>query len=186
MSTLKERLIAGATIIGSVFACFAVGYSVGKDTNDGLLNFLREKNQASEKIEAQLHAEISALKLEIQSKEFTQRPQSTPSSGQQSSPQASAPRAAQTPQTERVSLNPGQSINVFGGELIISLIQVDFSDAPLRHKAIATVGAPGQQNKLLDKVDVGYSITVAGFDVRVVRTGFQSATFLVTKLETKT
>ena len=70
MSTLMERLfaglIAGATLIGVGMACVAYGHSNGKDTNDGLVNYLREKNQEFEKTEVQLRSEVSSLKLELQ------------------------------------------------------------------------------------------------------------------------
>jgi hypothetical protein len=62
----KQRVGAGLGLLAAVAAILTVGYSLGKDHNDALVNFLREKNQMLEAGEKTLRAEVEALKLELQ------------------------------------------------------------------------------------------------------------------------
>ena len=65
MVNWKQRVGAGIVLLAAVAAILTVGYSLGKDHNDALVNFLREKNQALEAGEKTLRAEVEALKLEL-------------------------------------------------------------------------------------------------------------------------
>lgn len=190
MSTLKEQLIAAATIVGTVVGCVAFGYSIGKDTNDGLVNFLREKNQLSEKTEAQLHAEISSLKLELQSsKSVTSSVAATLSASGTATSSAAASlstRPAVETNSESFSLRAGETARPFNGKIAVSLVGIKFDGDPLRYKIFATIGAPGKENKSLDKADVGYAVVFEGYEVRVVASDTFSATFLVTRITGKT
>ncbi len=190
MSNQKEILIAGATILGASLACIAVGYSIGKDTNDGLLNYLREKNQAAEKMESQLRAEVSSLKLELQSSKSMGRP----ALASPSSPTAAASSGSGTPsskpsaraETERVQIQTQTSASLFDGKVILSLTGISFEGEPLRNKVLATIGTPGKENRDLDKVDVGFAVVYEDYEVRVIASDTFSATFLVTRVAGKT
>lgn len=190
MSTLKERLIAGATIVGTVVGCVAFGYSIGKDTNDGLVNFLREKNQATEKTETQLRAEVSSLKLELQSSKNNASSAAVPLSGTATGTSSATASLTAKPSTEtnfeRVILRTGETARPFDGKIIVSLVGIKFEGDPLRHKVIATIGVPGKENKTIDKVDVGFAVVVEGYEVRVVASDTFGAAFLVTRVAGKT
>jgi hypothetical protein len=184
-----QRLIAGVTLIGGAAACFGIGYSLGKDTNEGTVGFIREKYQALEKSEARLQAENTTLKLEIQSS------RSTPSignvalagsaSGAASAAGTGTSSAKPSTSVEKIRLQRGQSGEAFGGKLNISLVAVPFGGEPLRYTVVAHIGAPGKDNKTMDKADVGYAITYDGFEVRVVAADTLTAVFQVTQLKPK-
>lgn len=187
MSTLKERLIAGATIVGTVVGSVAFGYNIGNDTNDGLVNFLREKSQIADKAETQLRAEVSSLKLELQSSKNSAVPMPvTLAAGASTAAASVAIKPSVDTSTERVILQKGQSTGPFNGKLIVSLVGTSYEGNPLRYKVIATVGSPGKDNKSLEKVDVGFAVLFQGYEVRVIASDTFSATFLVTRVEGKT
>jgi hypothetical protein len=178
MSTLKARLVEIATIIGTIAACIVIGYSLGKDTNDGLLNFLREKNQTSEKTESLLRAELSSAQLELQKVKSLQTPPLQPSQSESSSSSPSEKKYS-----ERFEILAGTTATAFGGDISISLVGINFGGNPLRHMATASIGAPGQKSKVLDQVDVGTSVIYNGFEIRVISTGTFGAIFLVARLK---
>jgi len=187
MSSLKEQLIAGATSVGTVVACVAIGYAVGKDTNDGLVNFLREKSQISEKTENQLRAEVSALKLELQnSKQQTLALPANPALAS-AAPSASAgvPPKQDDLNSVRVVLKTGETISPFDGKIYISLVGISYQGVPLRHVVSATIGSTGKPSKALDSIDVGFSVVYEGYEVRVVASDTFTGTFLLTKLQPK-
>jgi hypothetical protein len=85
----------------------------------------------------------------------------------------------------RIVVRTGQSAQAFDGQIAISLAGIAYGGYPLRYRVLAIVGALGKESKSLDQVDVGFSITYNGFDVRLVSVEFSSATFTVTRLERK-
>ena len=187
MSSLKERLIAGATIVGTVVACVALGYALGKDTNDGLVNFLRERNQVAEKTEVQLRAEVSALKLELQG---SKQPTSTLSGSAVLDPVTASGGAAGNQKSDeqasvRVVLRTGETATPFDGRVLISLVGIKYHGDPLRHAVSASIGSPGKSNKTLESVDVGFAIVYEGYEVRLVASDTLTGTFLVTRLPAK-
>lgn len=58
MSSVKDRVVPSVCLVATVSALFGLGYMVGKDTNESLLSYLREKNQEAAKVEGRLLAEI--------------------------------------------------------------------------------------------------------------------------------
>ena len=189
-STSKETLITVITTLGVAVGVFAIGYSFGKDTNEGTISFIREKYQTLEKTESQLLAENTALKIAIQG---ANAPSSHPAAVQlgslaksdtpASGSIVSKPKAEISP--ERISLQNGHSGEAYNGQLTLSLVGTPFEGNPLRYKVVATVGGPGKANQTLDKVDVGFAVQFDGYEVRVLSVEPFSATFLVTKLKPK-
>ena len=195
MSTTRERLVEYATIGAAVLALLTLGYVIGKDTNDGLTNFLREKYQVAEKTESQMRAEISALKLELQSGRLPAQTTSQKSSAGAGEPTTSPPssstgspiaKSKEEDKNPRVSLYQSQSADLFDGQLSISLVGVKFEGDPLRHRVIAIFGSPGKERKTVDTVDVGFSTQYNGFEIVVVSAGTMTATFRARRLDPKT
>ena len=191
MSTLKEQLVVGSTIVGAVIACIAIGYSIGKDTNDGLVNFLREKSQIAEKTETQLRGEISSLKLELQSsKEMATTSLNLPLSGKASSIASATGVLASKPTSEinaeSVEIRTGETARIFNGKISISLVGITFEGDPLRHRASLTIGAPGKPNKTIEKVDVGFAILYEGYEIRVLSSDTFTVNILSTRIKGKT
>ncbi|WP_395026077.1 hypothetical protein [Comamonas odontotermitis] len=187
MSTLMERLvaglIAGATLVGVGMACVAYGHSNGKDTNDGLVNYLREKNQEFEKTEVQLRSEVSSLKLELQGAKSAAAAYPMAAPGSASSDLATKPSPSIN--VQRVTLKTGETAQLFGGKIAISLVGIKFEGDPLRHKVIGVIGSLGKQNKPMDSVDVGFAVVFEGHEVRLISSDTFTATFLVTHMDEK-
>jgi hypothetical protein len=185
--TTKDRLITGATLLATAAAVFAVGYSLGKDTNDGTTNFLREKYSTLEKSETVLRAENASLRVELEaarrSPAQSQIPVLVPRAASSSTP-ASATVTSTMPAAE-LQVRAGATVRAFDGEITISLIGTEYEGTPLRYKVIATLGSPGKESKTLSMVDVGFSVGYGPYEVRVLSSGSSTATFLVTKLASK-
>lgn len=187
MSVLKERLIAGATIVGTVLGCLGLGYQVGKDTNESLVGFLREKTQEAEKTANQLRFEVSALKLELQSSGTLLASSDVVAKGEGATAVAGAATGKATGEgtlsvatgAERVVLQRGQTASLFEDKIIISLIGISFEGDPLRNRAFATVGSPGKKNASLESADVGHAVVFEGYEVRLVACDTFNAAFLV-------
>jgi hypothetical protein len=185
MDQFFQRLVNGATLLAGAAAFVAIGYSLGKDTNEGTLSFVREKYQALEKSEARLTGENTSLKLELQNARVA--PTSEPRMSGAATGNASAtgtiasvPKA--TPNVEKVSLQRGQSAEVFAGQLNIALITIPFEGEPLRHRVVASIGSVGKETKTLDKVDVGYALKYGDYEVRVLSAETFTVVFQVSKL----
>ena len=188
MSTFKEQLIAGATIVGTVVACVAIGYSIGKDTNEGLVSFLVVKRKQGGKTEAQLRAEVSSLKLELQgTKAATASPVALAgsASGSASASGDLTTKPSASANVERVTLRTGETAQLFGGKIAISVVGIKFEGDPLRHKVIGVIGSPGKQNKPMELVDVGFAAVYEGHEIRLVGSDTFTATFLVTRVSGK-
>ena len=182
----KDRFITGAALLGTAAAVFAIGYGLGKDTNDGTTNFLREKHAALEKSEGQLRAENASLRVELEAARVAPA---------QSLPSVLAPRASAGPSASTATNQPaalaaelqvraGATVRAFDGDIAISLIGTEYEGTPLRHKVIASLGGAGKESKSLSMVDVGFATVYAGYEVLVLSSGTGTATFLVTKLPT--
>ncbi len=212
MGTWQEKLSANASWLGIVLTAlgigFAIGYPLGKDTNDGLVDYLREKNQVAEKAESLLRGEITALKLELQSKSAYAEgavlnstvaliPGGAGSSkgsgigGTAISGAAVVSGSATGTLTTKYALDMnreesilriGQTTEFFDGELSISLVSMVFEGAPQRYKSIAVIGSIGKANLNLDKVDVGYAVKFENFEVRVLATDSLTSRVRVTRL----
>lgn len=207
MGIWKEKLAANASWLGIILTTLgiglAIGYPLGKDTNDGLVNYLREKNQTAEKTELLLRGEITALKLELQSKSARAEGAvlfgtsaflpggagSGKGSGIGGAAFASGSatgtlttKSALDMNREETILQIGQTTDFFDGKLSISLVGMVFEGAPQRYKSIAVIGSVGKANLNLDKVDVGYTAKFDSFEVRVLATDSLSSRVRVTRL----
>lgn len=184
MSTLKERLLAGATIVGAAIACVVFGYTIGKDTNDGLVNFLREKSQLAEITETKLRAEVSSLKLELQGTKTATAPPVALDGAASGSASASADLATKPNNAivERVTIRTGETAQLFGGQIAISVVGIKFDGDPLRHKVIGVIGSPGKQNKPMELVDVGFAAVYEEHEIRLIASDTFTATFIVTRV----
>lgn len=190
MELFVQRLIAGVTLIGGAAACVAIGYSLGKDTNEGTASYLREKNGELEKSRTEIQAENIKLKLDLQLASRSSQPGGNvalvgSAEGAASAAGTVTSSAKSSAQVERIVLQPGRTAEAFGGKLTISLVAVPFGGDPLRYTVIANIGSPGKDNKAMDKVDVGYATTYEGFEVRVAHADTLSAAFQVTQLKPK-
>lgn len=212
MGTWQEKLSGNASWLGILLTAWgiglAIGYPIGKDTNDGLVNFLREKNQAAEKTELLLRGEITALKLELQSKSsFAEGAtlngaatfvpggvgsgKGSGAGGNVISGAAVASGSATGTLTTRSALDmtreesllrEGQTAEFFEGKVSISLVGMAFEGAPLRYKAIMVIGSIGKKNVNLDRVDVGHVAVFENYEVRVMATDSLTARVRVTNL----
>jgi hypothetical protein len=187
MVNWKQRIGGGIVFLAAVAAILGVGYSLGKDHHEALVNFLREKNQTLESTEKTLRAEVEALRLELKSPRQSQQTSAgTPAEGQVStmgSPeqQASYPNPEDgKPQT--VSVSPGKTAQPFGGAILITFHGLRFEGNPPRHRVYATLGKVGKPSKELQGIDPGHVLIYEGFEVRLTDTEPFSVKFLVTRL----
>ena len=176
----KDRLIFAATVAGTAIAILALGYTVGKDTNEATASFLREKYSELEKREQAIRAEHSALRIEVEQLRG-------PTTGSTNVPGGVGKVARSTNQgnypseseSKEVDLRAGATERVFDGSLILSMTESSYEGNPLRYKITATLGAPGTDSLVLDKVDVGYRVEYKDYEIRVIAVGSGAAKFLV-------
>jgi hypothetical protein len=188
MVNWKQRVVAGIILLAAVAAILTVGYSLGKDHNDALVNFLREKNQMLEAGEKTLRAEVEALKLALK-----QSPQSQPAStGTLVEAQAPAtanpaqkfslPEKPEEARSQVVSIFPGTTAQPFGGAILITFHGLRFEGNPPRYRLDATPGKVGKPGKELQAIAPGQVVIYEGFEVRLTDINPLSAQFLVTRL----
>jgi hypothetical protein len=188
MVNWKQRVVTGIGLLAAVAAILTVGYSLGKDHNDALVNFLREKNQMLEAREKTLRAEVEALKLELQQR----HPPQSSSTGTLVDAQAltggnpdqrtSSPEKAEEAGSQVVSIFPGTTAQPFGGAILITFQGLRFEGNPPRYRLDATLGKVGKPSKDLQGIVPGQVINYEGFEVRLMDTNPLSAKFLVTRL----
>jgi len=177
MGVLKERLIAGAPIVGTVIGCLGLGYAVGKDVNQGLVDVLRERTSSVEREAEKLRTENSSLKIQIAGKPIDVDPPR-----QAGADTGGDGTKSLTEEKERmVALRVGETSRLFSDELTVSLVGISYEGDPLRYKVVAVIGAKDGQTKTIDKVDVGYTVEIGDFVVKVITTDIFSAQFLVSR-----
>ena len=167
-----------------------LAYAVGKDTNAGLTEMLKEEKIRLETNERRLQDEISSLKLELQnSLSIAKMPLRVQEEEEQHLPakadvedqkiSSSNEATAEEAPAEIVQLTAQNSASVFDGKVIISLIGLSFEGSPFRHKVTATIGAPGKENIAVSKADVGSVFKFDGYEIRISSVDTFSATFVV-------
>ncbi|ATN93574.1 hypothetical protein VW6S_22 [Pseudomonas phage VW-6S] len=190
MSLFKERIITGVCLVATVSALFGLGYGFGKDTNESLLSFLREKNQEAEKTENRLRAEISSLKLELLTSKKSGGSElaavDKPAEGGVIDSKSAPTIEPVKPSFEVSQIDTQSTSSFFDGKVFVSLVGISYEGNPTRHKVVATIGAPGKQSVTLEKVDVGSVTVFEGYEIRLVASDTFTATFSVTRLDSKT
>lgn len=184
----KQILSGGLALLATLATIFAVAYAIGKDHNEALVNFLREKNQALESSQTVLMAQVEYLKVELKSSRVTATAAATEIRGNAvseanatgslnvgSKPSAQPSHVTITASTER-------TVSVFDGQLLITVQGIRFDGDPLRHRIYATLGKPGKANKELNGVDPGYVAVYEGFEIRVIETDTFYAKFSIARL----
>lgn len=181
MSTqVKVGAIIGS-VIGLLALCLAVfnfGYDVGKDVNAVLIELQKTQIEKATELEKKLREELDLAKQELITNKLSA----------QTSLIGFGDEKAQQPNKaglERLVLNAQNSAELFDGNLVISLIALSYEGNPLRHKVIASIGAPGKPNIELDRVDVGYSVDYEGYQIRVVASDTFTATFIASELSSQ-
>jgi hypothetical protein len=139
----------------------------------------------------QANAELSAVKSEYAQyqAQAESSPQAAGPEANVDSPEVTGSEGTGSPMDKgamEVTVSTEGTKALFGGDLLISLVQTSFEGDPLRHKAIATVGSPGYPSAKIDRGDVGYELVYDGkggkYAVRLASASTFSATFLVTRL----
>lgn len=180
----KQILGGGLTLIATIATILGVGYAIGKDHNEALVDFLREKNQAFESSEKTLRAEVENLKVELKSARISTINLDADIYGKTVA-EATAngtlnvnPKPYSTP----VTVPSERTVSLFDDQLLITVQGIRFEGSPLRHRVYATIGKPGKPNKELNGVDPGFVIVYEGFEVRIVETDTFYAKFAVMPL----
>jgi hypothetical protein len=160
---------------------------VGKDTNESLLGYLREKNQEAGKAEVRLQAEVSSLKQELLTSKNSSGAGSAaveaPAEEGGSNSRSTPDTKTVTPSFERSKIDNKSTNSFFDGKIFVSLVGISYEGDPIRHKVVATIGAPGKPSVTLDKVDVGSVTFFEGYEIRLVASDTFTATFVVTHLD---
>ena len=192
-----EIILGGLSVMATVSTFFGLGYLLGKDHNNALVDFLKENKKALEDTEKRLREEAEVLKLELQKSHAPQLTKGSEfkvsSEGADreteitgSEPEAARARKENRFKSEIVSVPRGKMAKVFEGDILITVQRISFEGSPLRHLVYATVGAFGKPTIELQAVDLGYVMQYHGFEVRVIEVDTFYAKFLVTQLDTST
>ena len=191
----------GIALLASVATIYGIGYSFGKDSNDTLVNILREKNQTLENTEKTLRAEIESTKIELKGAQSLPQairnpepltiPKTLSPSSNRAPVSAIAPLnpAPNTAITQTVSVGRGETIKLFGGELFITVQGLKFEyDPVVRYRVIGSIGAKGQPNKDFggNGAEAGAVFVYHGFEIRILKTETFNAEFMATRIQSKT
>lgn len=187
----KQIVGGGIGLIAAVATILGVGYAMGKDHNEALVSFLREKNQAFESTERNLRNEVESLKLDLKAaRDGTSSAKNVLAPARAQAEASSTGALASAPDAKVEYKNPftltltrGNTAQVFDEKLFITLQGLSFEGSPLRHRVFAIVGKSGKPNKELAGVDPGFALIYEGFEIRVIETDTFFAKFLVTRLD---
>jgi hypothetical protein len=184
----KQRVVTGFGLLAAVAAILTVGYSLGKDHNDALVNFLREKNQMLEAGEKTLRAEVEALKLELQQSLQSQLASTGTLVEAQAPATANPDQKAQLSEkpgegrSQVISISPGTTAQPFGGAILVTFHGLRFEGNPPQYGVDATLGKVGKPSKELQGILPGQVVSYEGFELRLMDTNPLSAKFLITRL----
>jgi hypothetical protein len=141
---------------------------------------LRKSQEELEKV----RAELQTLKIES-AKNLGQA-----SSGNSNKPSPIRPTIVSTPtpssSSSEVRLEAGQTATIFGDDLRISLIGVQFENNPPRYTVMASVSSPGVAKMDIKDATIGFTASYpdkGGFDIEILKTDTFSATFRVSRHE---
>lgn len=168
-------------------AVFGIGYGLGKDTNSGTIEVLRERLVVSEKSEATQRAEITSLSVQLEKARGPAASGATATIAQEPTQTQATATSLEHSSKDAIEaeVRAGQTVRLFNGDVSIAVIGTNFEGSPLRDRVTASLGSLGKQSVVLEKADVGYSVPFNGYEVRVLSTGTSIANFLVTKLNSK-
>jgi hypothetical protein len=186
----RERGLASlGSIIGAAtfgVAAVTLGYMIAQ----GHISYVKDRLVALEQEVSLLKSENSTLKLELLSaKEVpassgtTQRDPDLPAGvPNEPEPLRDEGENLNVHKPEQVTVDEGETANLFNGQLYISVTQTSFGGFPPRYRVYGFLGRPGKPNQELNGVDPGYITNFQGIEVRVLSARTFSAQFLVTKL----
>ena len=84
--------------------------------------------------------------------------------------------------SETVAVREGKSGAGGRGEVVISVIGIAYEGNPLRHKVTFAVGGPGAPTTTYTKQDVGATVRVKQFEVRLLSADTFDVSFMITPL----
>lgn len=190
MSVLKDRIIPSVGIAATISIFFTIGYSVGKDTNESLIGYFREKNQEAAKTEARLLAEISSLKVELITSKNNSGSElhavDEPVAGGGADSKSAPTTESVKPKSELSKVDNKSTSSFFDGKIFVSVVGINYEGSPTRHVVFATIGAPGKQSVTIEKADVGSVTFFEDYEIRLVASDTFTATFVVTRLDSQT
>ena len=188
MVNWQQRVVAGLVLLAAVAAILTVGYALGKDHNEALLHFLREKNQMLEASEKTLRAEIEVLKRELTRNRQPQTASAstlvdiqTPPIGNPD-PKTSLDETPEEGKSQLVSVSQGTTAQLFEGAILITFQAVQFAGNPPRYSVDAILGKVGKTSKEVQGLAPGQALIYEGFEVRLMEINSLFAKFLVTRL----
>jgi hypothetical protein len=187
----SKQILSGVIgLITTIALIIGGGYTLGKDHNDSLVNYLHDRNKDLESSEKDLLAQIENLKLELKSTQD----KSLPIKGTMSATSDDAVMSgtgtvgkvqnakSKDENSVTITLSSEDTSQLFDGKLYLTLQAISFEGNPLRHRIFATVGAPGKPNKDIVGADPGFALKYEGYEIRVIQTDTFYAKFLVTHL----
>jgi len=184
----KQNVGAGLALLTAAAALLTVGYALGRDRNDALVHFLREKNQMLEGSEKTLRSEVEALKLEL-TRNHQPQSASARTLGEIQAPAIGNPdqktSLVEKPEEEMsqvVSVSQGTTAQPFGGAILITFQTIQFTGNPPRYSVDAVLGKVGMTSKQVQGLAPGQALIYEGFEVRLMEINSLFAKFLVTRL----
>lgn len=154
-------------------------------SNANLQTDLRRAQEAL----TEARSELSQIKSEYaqyrgQTKQADNQDRVTPPETK-ASPIAKSPSSITVEESQQqITVEEGKTASLFGGDILISLVQTSFEGTPLSQKVFATIGSPNYSNLKIERQDVGYSVIYKGrakYEIRITGADTFSAKFLVIK-----
>lgn len=175
----KEIGKVSGAIGGGVIAFFAMlfggmilTYGWGKDVGQAEISRLTHELESKSKALSRAQEETGSLKVQIASSRETgvsNQVQAIRADGTKPTPSTDNPFSPPptVPGIFRATVESGNSVRLFDGQLIVSLVGVQFGGTPLRYRTMFNA-VQGSAIKSVENGDVGQRLTVGIYTITVL------------------
>ena len=192
MTQSIKAAISGLVSIAAAAAIVTVGYSVGKDQGQAIIDLIKierdslkadllKLSRENESLKVQLLTSQSkpAKTLEVTLKGSKGNVEALVEPGVGLEPQ----ETSNAPLSEELFLSTQKTGLLFNGAIQITLIATHYTGSPLRHQVLANVLIPGEAPFEIRNADPGSAFTVGRFQVLISESGTYSASFKVFEIK---
>ena len=178
---MKQHLKSILSGLGA-FALFATlwqwGYQFGNNQSNAVLDFVKEeRNSLRIKVEKS-ETELNTLKSELLLKNFTTTPIAN-NSPNKNVADSTKTENKQSIHSEEKTINTQSTESFLSGNVEITVIAINFSGNPLRHRVTANALIPGKSPLEIRNADPGSAYNYGNYQISITASGTFSAKFKV-------
>jgi hypothetical protein len=186
MKAIIKSIGSGTLAFASIAAIWMWGYTVGDNQRLVLTEYISKERDTLKSQITKLSSENNSLKYQLIRKLPTNQevvenkilPKPTDSKDN------SNILAKTGILSEEIYISEEDTKSVFNGAIEITLIGINYSGDPLRHKVNASILIPGGKSLKIENADPGASFKIGDYEILISQSSTFSASFKVFKIKT--